>query len=114
MKLIWAPPFDDMVPEAYRSCDTLSDEIQRQRQILEQAFMDSANRIGMDFLPLPAEWWDFRFPSHIYRKHEAISDADLPPQMQMTNKVESGVEDFDQEHFDKIAKEIINKVDENS
>lgn len=107
-------PFDDMVVEAYRSCDTLSDEIQQQRLILENAFMDSARKLDMEFLPLPAEWWDFRFPPHTYHLYEALSDADLPPQMQMTNKVDSGLDDFNQEHFDKIAKDILYKVDENS
>lgn len=107
-------PFDDMVPEAYRSCDTLSEEIQKQRKILESAFMDSADKLDMEFLPLPAEWWDFRFPSSTYRQYEALSDHDLPPQMQMTSKVNSGIEDFSQEHFDKLTEDILYRVDENS
>ena len=107
-------PFDGMDEKSYRSCKTLSDEIQQNRLVLENAFMDSADKLSMDFLPLPAEWWDFRFPADTYHQYEALSDADLPPQMQMARTVDNGLEDFTQEHFDKLAKDLLHKVDENS
>lgn len=105
-------PFDDMVPESYRNCATLSDEIKQNRKTLENAFMFGANKLDMDFLPLPSEWWDFRFPSKTYSLYEALSDADLPPQMQMTEQVDNDIPDFDQEHFDKLAQDILYRVNE--
>lgn len=104
-------PFDDMVPEAYRNCNTLSDEILENRKILEDCFMAAAKSLKQEFLPLPAEWWDFRFPASTYRHYEALSDKDLPPQMQMTNRIENGLKDFDDSHFQNLADEIISLID---
>jgi D-alanyl-D-alanine dipeptidase len=106
-------PFDDMDQKSYRNCPDLSDEVKQNRQILEEAFMESAKKLNMDFLPLPAEWWDFRFPADSYRQYTPISDADLPPQMQMTKRVKNDIPDFSQEHFDKLAEDILYKVHEN-
>lgn len=104
-------PFDDMDPKSYRSCDTLPEEVLQNRLLLEDSFMTSAKALGFDFLPLPAEWWDFRFPANIYRQYEPLSDKDLPPQMQMANKIDNNIPDFDDSHFQTLADDIISLID---
>lgn len=105
-------PFDDMDPRSYRSCGALPKAILRNRRLLEDAFMASAKVLGVDFLPLPSEWWDFRFPKKIYRHYKPLSDKDLPPKMQMTCKVENNISDFENAHFKALASAIIALVDE--
>lgn len=103
-------PFDDMSPESYRNCETLSENVKQNRDLLENAFMDSANKLGMSFLPIPSEWWDYRFPPETYHKFEALSDKDLPQQMQMTEQSDTNIPNFDQEHFDKLTQDILYRV----
>lgn len=104
-------PFDDMSPESYRSCNTLSEKASKNRELLEAAFMTSAGALGHDFLPLPAEWWDFRFPTETYHQYAPLSDSDLPLQMQMTSQIENNTPDFDDTHFRNLADEITSLVD---
>lgn len=104
-------PFDDMDKKSYRSYDGFAPKILQNRLTLENAFMKSANLLGHDFLPLPSEWWDYRFPAETYRKYEALSDKNLPPQMQMTHKIDSGIADFDDAHFQNLGKEIKSLID---
>lgn len=54
------------------------------RRVLEEAMMDAAKEAGRDLLPLPQEWWDFRFPKAYSETFAPIADADLPPSMRMT------------------------------
>ena len=103
-------PFDEMDPKSYRSCDTLPEAILQNRQFLEDAFTTSADALDFDFLPLPSEWWDFRFPPEIYEQYQPLSDQDLTPQMQMTRKTENGIPDFEDAHFRSLLEEIVSKV----
>ena len=105
--------FDDMDKKSYRSYDGFPEEILQNRLALENAFMKSAKLLGHDFLPLPSEWWDYRFPAETYRKYGALSDENLPPQMQMTHKIDNGIPDFNDEHFQKLGKEIKSLIDKN-
>lgn len=107
-------PFDDMDKKSYRSYNGFSEEIQRNRLALEDAFMKSAKLLGHDFLPLPSEWWDYRFPAETYRKYEALGDENLPPQMQMTQNIDSGIKDFNDAHFQKLGNEIKSLIDKHN
>ncbi len=100
-------PFDHMEESSARNYTGFSKGILENRKILEDAFMNSATSLGFEFLPLPSEWWDFRFPSEYSDQYAHLSDADLPPQMQMTNKIDNKIPDFDDDHFEKLADSII-------
>ena len=103
-------PFDDMDEKSYRSCDTLPEKVLENRRLLEEAFNQSAKTLGFELLPLPSEWWDFRFPPHISDQYLPLSDRDLPPQMQMTNKIDTGTPDFEDAHFEKLAETILARI----
>lgn len=105
--------FDFMGLESHREYTEFPQEILNNRKILENTFMQSAEKLKFPFLALPSEWWDFRFPAAYSEKFEALCDADLPPQMQMTQQIDNNIPDFPQEHFDKLAEDIITIVDEN-
>ena len=106
-------PFDTMTEQSHRNYEGFSKTILENRKHLENSFSQSAARLNHPFLPLPSEWWDFRFPPEFTKQIEPLSEADLPPQMQMTDKIDNNIPDFPQEHFDKLAQEIINIVNEN-
>jgi len=53
------------------------------RQKLTEAMQDAAAQRGMDLLPLPQEWWDFRFYPVYTNDFLPILDASLPEDMQM-------------------------------
>ncbi len=59
--------------------------ILQNRSRLEKAFVDSAKSFGLPLLPLPAEWWDFRFPKDVFSLYAPLSDRDLPASMRMTD-----------------------------
>ncbi len=54
------------------------------RRVLEESMMQAAAEAGHPLLPLPQEWWDFRFLPAYSSLFEPIYDADLPPEMRMT------------------------------
>jgi len=105
-------PFDHLDHESARDYIHFPEQILRNRKNLEDAFTQSAETLKFPFLPYSAEWWDFRFPYDYYIEYEALQDEDLPPQMQMTDKVDNNIANFDQEHFDKLAEDILYRVDE--
>ena len=104
--------FDEMTPKSYRSCTDLPEEVLQNRKLLEDAFIDSARALEFDFLPLPEEWWDFRFPVDVYRQYQPLSDENLPQQMQMGRQIENGIPDFEETHFQALAETIISSVDQ--
>lgn len=83
-------PFDYLSPDrannpAARSYTQLAAQAFENRKILEDAMMRAAGEAGRELLPLPQEWWDFRFPYDYSSLFEPIRDADLPPEMRMTH-----------------------------
>ena len=46
--------------------------------------VSAAQDLNLALLPLPVEWWDFRFPPEIYDDFEPLYDRDLPEIMQLT------------------------------
>jgi D-alanyl-D-alanine dipeptidase len=68
----------------FRDNEQDNQKILYHRRVLEETMMDAAREAGRALLPLPQEWWDFRFlPAHS-SLFEPIRDADLPPEMRMT------------------------------
>lgn len=81
----------DYFAKDYRICNPsgrdykdFSAEILRNRQILEDSMMQAAKEAGRALLPLPQEWWDFRFPYAYTNQFSPVSDGDLSPSMRMT------------------------------
>lgn len=69
---------------AARDYAKFSKAILEHRMVLEGAMMEAAAEAKRELLPLPQEWWDFRFPKSYSEQFEPIRDADLPPAMRMT------------------------------
>jgi D-alanyl-D-alanine dipeptidase len=81
--------FDHLSPDpainpARRDFLGISEDAKRNRQILENFMVAAARDLGKPLLPLPSEWWDFRFPGDYSERYAPISDCDLPPDMRMT------------------------------
>jgi len=102
--------FDDMSPASSRSYQDFPADILKNRQRLEQAFIDSAAHLGLPILPLPNEWWDFRFPTAYYSAFAPLSDKDLPVQMRMTSLDGHDAPDFNPEHFEKRKNNILHRL----
>ncbi len=69
---------------AARDYKDFPDEVLENRKKLQDAFMQAADELGVEVLPLKSEWWDFRFPAKYSEQFAPLSDADLPPAMRMT------------------------------
>lgn len=110
-KIDMGTPFDDLSDASARNYTGFDETISENRQNLETAFVRSAKALNLPMLPLPNEWWDFRFPSEYTEAYAPLSDADLPPQMQMTNKIDNNIPDFDDNHFEKLADSILALVE---
>jgi len=83
-------PFDYLTPDpscnpAARSFTDLPPTVLENRRLLEDCMMQAAAAQGLPLLPLPQEWWDFRFPRDLYDLYAPVSDADMPPDMRMTD-----------------------------
>lgn len=111
-------PFDflaeNAAPEhnpAHRRHPHLSSQASENRAILENVMMRAAKILNLPLLPLPQEWWDFRLPSSIYERYEPLSDADLPWQMRMTDKIlENNPPDFLPAHFEKLRTRLMSQI----
>lgn len=97
--------FDTMVPASARNHTDLPPAILEDRWRLEQGFVDAAQALSLPILPLPSEWWDFRFPADHYKGFPALSDADLPPPLKMCTPHKPDA-DWDS-HFEQLAKSIL-------
>lgn len=102
--------FDDMSEASNRSHTNFPKEILENRQKLEQAFSDAAKELQLEILPLPNEWWDFRFPADHYRNHTPLSDKELPPQMRMASTDGPNIPNFDQSHFENLKNNILSRL----
>jgi D-alanyl-D-alanine dipeptidase len=81
-------PFDYLTTDpnnnpSHRSYTDFSDEILKNRGILEYAMISAAQKIGHEIYPLPSEWWDFRFPQEVYDLYAPLSDEELEPEQRM-------------------------------
>ena len=81
--------FDYLTPDrnhnpAARNFRDFPATVLENRLRLENAMVDAAKAVGLPLLPLPQEWWDFRFPSDYSARFTPISDEKLPPHQRMT------------------------------
>lgn len=102
--------FDEMTEKSARNYTEFSDEILQNRLMLENAFVESAKELNLEILPLPSEWWDFRFPSKHYAQYEPLHDSDLPPQMRMVSTDGPNISNFSDDHFEKLKNDILNSL----
>jgi D-alanyl-D-alanine dipeptidase len=75
---------DPSINPARRGFEGISDVARKNRQILEDFMVAAAKELKRPLLPLPSEWWDFRFPKDYANRYAPISDLNLPPHMRMT------------------------------
>lgn len=99
--------FDAMVPQSARSYDGFPQNVLQNRLWLEAAFMEAAQSLSLPMLPLPSEWWDFRFPASYFKEFEPLSDEDLPDPMKMCSGNGSA---GDEARFERLAKEIVSSI----
>lgn len=104
-------PFDHLEKEAARDYLDFPQHILDNRQNLEDAFVKAAEVLNFPFVPYASEWWDFRFPYEYYNEYAPLSDADLPPQMQMSDRVDNNIKNYSANHFENLAKSILTMVD---
>lgn len=104
-------PFDFMGEKSARNYQGFSDGILNNRKTLETAFVKSGEALNFPIMPIPPEWWDFRFYPEYTGQFSPLSDSDLPPQMQMTRIMESNIPDFSENHFQRLADSICALVD---
>lgn len=104
-------PFDFLGEKSARNYQGFSDKVLKNRKTLEMAFLKAGNASGFPILPIPPEWWDFRFYPDYTSHFAPLSDANLPAQMQMTHRIESNIPDFDENHFQKLAESLSALVD---
>lgn len=103
-------PFDGMEKSSWRHYKGLSDDILKNRKILEDAMLEAARHFNLPLLPIPQEWWDFRFPPETYNQYAPLSDADLPPQMRMTTREGPDIEDLPPTAFENLKKDILQSL----
>lgn len=82
-------PFDHFTKDrtinpAARNYTAFSAQVLANRKLLEDAMLQAAGEAGREILPLPQEWWDFRFPYAYANLYAPLSDRDLPADMRMT------------------------------
>jgi D-alanyl-D-alanine dipeptidase len=75
---------DPAVNPARRDAPDMTPAAAANRKILEDLMVEAAASFNLPMLPLPSEWWDFRFPGSYSERYAAISDSALPPDMRMT------------------------------
>ena len=81
-------PFDYLTPDpalnpSARSYRNLAPDVLQRRQQLEDWMMQAAAALDLPLLPLPQEWWDFRFTKEYYDQYAPLADADLPADMRV-------------------------------
>lgn len=101
--------FDHMSIESARSYQGFPAAVLNNRKILEDIFVHEAGRLGLPMLPLPAEWWDFRFPRIYYERWAPLADKDLPDPLKMRTAPSNHTGEW-QERFDKSAKDVLNSL----
>jgi D-alanyl-D-alanine dipeptidase len=110
-KIDMGTPFDDMGEASARDYKDLPKETLNNRKILNNAFSQSATFLNLPLYMVPSEWWDFRFPAETYNQLMPLNDEDLPPQMQMTNRISNDIADFDNSHFERLADSILAMIE---
>ena len=93
---------------AHREYPHQSALVIQNRALLTDSFMEAAATLGQVIRPLPAEWWDFRFPDEVYNAYAPLSDADVPPSLRLSDQVPAGqgCAELPAEHYQNLAGQI--------
>ena len=67
----------------FGKCDETNRLILKNRALLTDAMRKAAQEEGREIIPLPQEWWDFRFPNEYTALFAPVHDADLPLNLRM-------------------------------
>lgn len=59
-------------------------QVLENRSLLESSMVEAARELSLPLLPLPQEWWDFRFPYDYANTFAPVYDRDLPAEMRLT------------------------------
>lgn len=102
--------FDEMTEQSARDYAGFSSDTLERRAILETAFLEQAARLQLPLLPLPAEWWDFRFPRSYYEQWLPLYDTDVPPPLKMVAPQQEYHSNEWAECFDKNVKDVLNSL----
>jgi D-alanyl-D-alanine dipeptidase len=102
--------FDEMIAQSARDYKNFAPHILKNRYILEHAFVHQAEKLNLPLLPLPAEWWDFRFPRSYYEQWQPLYDADIPPSLRMIAPQQKYHGNDWEERFDKNVKDVLNPL----
>lgn len=97
--------FDEMTAQSARDYTEFDPVILDNRKKLEDGFISSAQKLSLPMLPLPSEWWDFRFPASYYDGYTPLHDADLPAPLRMLTPSSDAAL-----RFDSVAKEVLNSL----
>ena len=89
---------------AHRDYPHLSETAKANRRILTEAMIRAASDFNLPMLPLPQEWWDFRFPSTYTNEYQAISNADLLPHQKMIEVPEKMEIEADEEILEELRR----------
>ncbi len=101
--------FDEMTDQSARAYTDFNMPILENRRILEQAFVLQAQLLSLPMLPLPSEWWDFRFPRSYSEQWSALHENDLPLPLRTINPAHDDTGIWDQ-RFDICRKEVLNSL----
>jgi len=77
-------PFDCMSEESHRDYN-LSEQIQKNRAMLDKSMIEASKTLGIEIFLLPEEWWDFRLPADFYNQYKPLHDPELPEEMRMAD-----------------------------
>jgi D-alanyl-D-alanine dipeptidase len=70
-------------PAARNYTAGFSAEVLANRKLLEDSMLEAAKELGKEIVPLPQEWWDFRFKPEYSNTFAPIRDFGLPIDMRM-------------------------------
>ena len=110
-------PFDYLSPDpganpSHRDYRDFPPFILQNRKNLKSFMVKASSRLKQPVVPLPVEWWDFRFPKGLYETYMAISDKDLPFDMRMTaSMAESVMSGLSLTYLDTVRQRLTGLVD---
>jgi D-alanyl-D-alanine dipeptidase len=82
------------------------------RKNLKNVMVKASYLLKQPVIPLPAEWWDFRFPKGLYETYMAIKDKDLPLEMQMTDcQAENAIMPLSKPFIEGVKNKFTEKVE---
>lgn len=91
----------------------VENEIMLNRSKLEFAMRKAAIVVGKEIVPLPQEWWDFRFPQEVSGQYAPFKEADLQPYQRLIKPDLEGVEKILAGQYPDEVKSTIETLERN-